>query len=376
MSEKTREKQRLAVVGTRGVPARYGGFETMVEHLARSVNPEAVELSIYGEKSSYRADERRVSFMGHRTYYLPIRAHGAWSLLHDALQLLAANFRDRHDRILILGVSAAWVIPLIKLCSPECRIFVNLDGIEWRREKFGRLATSVLRVLERIAVRWSDRLVTDNDALASFVETRYGVTTTVIAYGGDHVHLLEDPDACPKTHMLAIARVEPENNTDIILEAASRTGIPMKFIGNWEDSTFGKGLVQRYRGEQGVELIPPEYDSKRLSPFRTRSFAYIHGHSVGGTNPSLVEALYHSDRILAFDCPFNRSTLGGAGAYWKNVDELVDLMHDENAGKISMETIMTLRQRYTWKAVSSSYIRMIFPAAPMWVHDILRSATA
>ncbi|MGQ7830298.1 DUF1972 domain-containing protein [Altererythrobacter sp. Z27] len=353
------EVTSLAIVGTRGVPARYGGFETMVEQLAIQVDPGKVRFTIYGEKAAYSTNERQGSFVGHARVWMPFSASGAQSIIHDGLQLFHAAFVRRHGKILLLGTSAAWLLPLVRFLRPKTRVVTNIDGLEWRRDKFGGFARAVLKCLEAFAVRFSDTIIADNDALVPIIRGLHKVEPRLIAYGADHVSTAPSAPASSERYFLAVARVEPENNTAMIVEAAAKTGLPLKFVGNWEASEYGLGLLEKYGHLPNIELIPPTYDQSLLADIRAGCSAYIHGHSVGGTNPSLLEAIYHADRIVAFDCSFNRATLEGEGAYFTDLESLCALLQDCASGKISAEASGRLRLRYRWSTVAGEYLDLL-----------------
>ncbi|WP_286774300.1 MULTISPECIES: DUF1972 domain-containing protein [unclassified Sphingomonas] len=357
----TLPEARVAVVGTRGVPARYGGFETLAEQLAYHVDAKSVELTLYGQRSAYTRAERSGRFAGHRRAWLPFSAGGAQSLLHDALQLFHASLARQHNCILLLGTSAAWLLPFIRLVRRRHRIVTNIDGLEWRRDKFGPLARALLKALESLAIRYSDAIIADNDALVPMVRKIYGVNPVMIAYGADQVRLQEGVGADSNGYLLAIARVEPENNAAMILKAACMEKARITFVGNWNSTEYGRSLFDEYHGTPGFVLRPPVYDQAALAVIRSGSAVYVHGHSVGGTNPSLVEAIFHSDRILAFDCVFNRATLDDEGAYFSSVEELSQLIRSPQSGLITPEARERLRERYRWSAITRQYLDVLLP---------------
>ncbi len=354
---------RIAVVGTWGVPARYGGFETLAEQLARSLTPDIAEISFYGQKSAYSELERAGPFAGHARVWLPFSANGFQSVLHDALQLLHASWVGRHDRILLLGTSGAWALPLVRLNGllrgRRIRIVANIDGLEWRRDKFGPLARGLLKLLEWFAVRFSSSIVADNAALVPMVRDLHGVEPLLIAYGGDHIGLPANAAAPASDSFLAIARIEPENNSALILEAAADTQARILFVGNWSATRYGCDLLATYGINPRLTLHPAVYDQSVLADLRGQAEAYVHGHSVGGTNPSLVEAIFHCERILAFDCPFNRATLEGEGAYFGSAAELARLMREPGSGRIAPAALARLRHRYRWETIAASYLAVM-----------------
>lgn len=346
---------RVAIVGTWGVPAKYGGFETLAEQLALNLAPDEVRFTIYGQKSAFTEAERAGDFAGHARTWLPLQARGAQSVLHDALQVLRAAFLDGQDRLLLLGTSGAWALPIVKLFRPNTRIVSNIDGLEWRRDKFSPAVRMLLKWLERVAVRCSDETIADNEALVPIVREMHDIEPRMIAYGGDQIALPDDPGPDPEGHFLTLQRIEPENNGAMILEGARLAGAPLVFLGNWSGNGFARDLAARYGDVAGITLHPPVYDQSGLAAIRAGSRAYVHGHSVGGTNPSLAEALFHSERILAFDCAFNRATLEGEGAYFADADALARLLVAPDSGRIAPEALARLRERYRWRSVALAY---------------------
>lgn len=345
----------VPVVGTVGVPARYGGFETLAEQLCAYFPAPEIQLAIYCEKEAYSDAERDGDFRGHRRIFVPLRANGISSLFYDAWSLLHATFVLAARNVYVLGYSGAWLLPFLRLVRPQTRYIVNVDGMEWRRNKFSRSAKLLLKALEYCAARYATTVIADNDALAALFFERYRRQPTAIAYGGDHT-LFGDPVSPPSSqgHYLAIARIEPENNTDLILAACQQAETPLVFIGNWNTTVYGRELRQRYADSPTLQLLDPIYSQATLNIWRAGAIGYIHGHSVGGTNPSLVEALFHSDRLLSFDCVFNRATLDDAGAYFSGVPSLVALLRARVA-PMPPARIAALRDRYRWSTIAAQY---------------------
>jgi glycosyltransferase involved in cell wall biosynthesis len=348
---------KIAIVGTVGVPARYGGFETLAEQLAVGINPAQHQLILYCQRSAYPELEKSEPFAGHQRVLLPLKANGGASMVHDMLAMAHAAFIARADALLILGYSGAWFLPLLRLFRPGLKIITNIDGMEWRRDKFSGKVRGLLRGLEWFAMRFSHVIIADNAALVDLARGLHGIEPQLIAYGGDHTLVSADPfmDVEPG-YALSIARIEPENNCAMILESFAAANQPLIFVGNWNVSSYGRALKARYGSTPCLTILDPVYDVSKLAYLRAEAACYIHGHSVGGTNPSLVEALFHSNRILAFDCVFNRATLGDEGAYFKNKDDIVALMQQGAAGGISTSALGKLHQKYRWAQIIQEYL--------------------
>lgn len=354
----------IPLVGTVGVPARYGGFETLAEQLCRHISADDVEFVVYCERKAYAEGERNVRFAGHRRIFLPLRANGMASLFHDAIALIDAVFRQNAHEIFIFGYSGAWILPLLKLVRPRVRYIVNVDGMEWRRDKFSAPTRLLLKALEWCAARTASAVIADNAALAELFRNRYRREPVVIAYGGDHTVLpsLVASSAVPAPmsngHYLAVARIEPENNTETIIQGCIAAGVPLAFVGNWKANAYGAALRTRYGQTPGITLLDPIYDQAALAPWRAGAIGYIHGHSVGGTNPSLVEALFHTDRMASFDCSFNRATLSGAGAYFADAAALAALLR-HGLTRIPDAELARLRATYCWDGIAAQYLALL-----------------
>lgn len=352
----------VPLVGTVGVPARYGGFETLAEQLCRHVSADDVEFVVYCERRAYAEGERGVRFAGHRRIFLSLRANGMASLFHDAMALIDAVFHQNAREVFIFGYSGAWILPLLKLVRPQVRYIVNVDGMEWRRDKFSAPTRLLLKALEWCAARTASVVIADNAALAELFRNRYQREPVVIAYGGDHTVLpalaTSSASPLPDGHYLAIARIEPENNTETIIQGCIAAGVPLAFVGNWKANAYGTALRARYGQTPGITLLDPLYDQRALAHWRAGAIGYIHGHSVGGTNPSLVEALFHTDRMVSFDCSFNRATLSGAGAYFADADALATLLR-HGLTPIPAVELAQLRSTYCWDGIAARYLALL-----------------
>ena len=348
---------KIAIIGTVGVPARYGGFETLAEQLAKGIKPEAHQLVIYCQRTAYPELDGGECFEGHQRVLLPLRANGPASMVHDMLAMAHAALIAKVDTMLVLGYSGAWFLPFVRLLQPRIRVITNIDGMEWRRDKFGRFARTLLRTLESFATRFSHVIIADNAALVTIAKEIHDTDSVLIAYGGDHTLVQAAPPVLSPGYFLSIARIEPENNCHVILAACAHAGVRLAFVGNWEANAYGRGLKAQFANLPNLILLDAIYDQSKLSALRLGAACYIHGHSVGGTNPSLVEALFHTTRLLAFDCVFNHATLAEAGAYFGTREELETLLTSPDSGQIDSHSLSSLRQRYRWETIIDLYLK-------------------
>ena len=357
-------KLRLSVIGSVGVPACYGGFETLVENLATHA-PQMAEdmtLTIYCSAKTY--PERPLEFKRAQLRYVPLHANGMQSIPYDIWSLASAVF-SRADVVLVLGVSGAMAIPLFRFLG-HSRIITNVDGIEWKRVKWKGLPRWILRVSERIAAMASHIVIADNDYIAVHIRDSYGVACETIPYGGDHALRPEEAtngfDDLPEDYGLTICRIEPENNIRMIVEAFAKMQTPLVMVGNWEQSAYGQEIRADYGHLTHIHLRDPIYDLSILRAIRNRARFYVHGHSAGGTNPSLIEAMHFHRDILAFDCGFNRATTENKALYFRTGSDLKKLLGrlDEGTTAIAEETMREIAlRRYTWDVVARQYFDLI-----------------
>lgn len=358
-------QNKIAIVGTVGIPASYGGFETLVENLAKyhysTYSSDCI--TIYCSSNNYTF--KNPTFLSSQLKYIPLSANGAQSIPYDIWSLISAVW-TRHDVILLLGVSGAVALPLVRLISPA-RIVTNIDGIEWRRDKWRGLAKHFLKFSEWLAVRFSDEVIADNAAIAEYVHETYGSSCHVIAYGGDHAVAVDSvavTEYClPDRYAFSVCRIEPENNVHLIVETLSRQDhMALVMVGNWNNSEYGRALRARYAGHKHLYLLDPIYDLGKLKTLRSNALLYLHGHSAGGTNPSLVEAMHFGKPVLAFDCSFNRATTEDRALFFKTDDDLLSLISEESEERLAavgrdMHEIAD--RRYTWKVVAQQYFSLM-----------------
>ena len=356
---------KISIVGIVGVPAKYGGFETLVDNLVRFHSSESLDgiITIFCSAKNYPSKESR--YLSARLKYLPLQANGVQSIPYDLLSLVSAVW-NRNDVILLLGVSGAIVLPFVRLFS-SARIITNIDGIEWRREKWQGVAKHFLRFSEKMALRFSHDVIADNGGIADYVKQTYGVDAHVIAYGGDHALAVEavavDEFALPAQFAFSVCRIEPENNIQMVLEAfAALKSHALVIVGNWNNSDYGRILRKKYASCSNLSLLDPIYDLGKLKTLRSHASHYVHGHSAGGTNPSLVEAMYFGKPVLAFDCSFNRSTTEDGAFFFKNsatlahVMETMDATEAETVGRNMLEIAL---RRYSWRIVAQQYFTLL-----------------
>ncbi|WP_350432829.1 DUF1972 domain-containing protein [Shewanella sp. H8] len=345
--------KKVAVVGTVGLPACYGGFESLVENLTLYKSNE-IDYTIFCSGKSYF--EKVDTYNDAKLVYLPLNANGIQSIPYDILSLIKCWFL-RPDTVLILGVSGCLFLPFFKFFS-KSKIVTNIDGLEWKRDKWNKWAKKFLKFSESVAVKYSDVIITDNKAIGDYVEVEYSTENIVIAYGGDHAIIKGIDVDQEQDYYLSLCRIEPENNVKMILEAFVNSDKKLKFVGNWNSSEFGRDLKKAFSDKPNIDIIDPIYDIKQLFLLRSECKGYIHGHSAGGTNPSLVEAMHFEKPIFAFDCNFNRYSTEDKAVYFSSSQELSDKLSEvtrDELAVISSDMKQIAETRYTWKVINHLY---------------------
>lgn len=353
---------KVAIIGTVGVPANYGGFETLVEQLVRHNKSDDLQYAVYCSKKSY--NEKRWVYHGAKTEYVGLNANGIQSIPYDILSLVKAARNS--DVILILGVSGCAFLPVFRFFSKK-KLIINIDGLEHRRDKWSKWARRFLKFSEKQAVKYGNIIITDNKGITDYVMEEYGKPSELIAYGGDHVltniddslreKVLNDYGLEKGGYALAICRIEPENNVHTILEAFEKAQKPIFFIGNWQKSEYGRNLAAQYSNSQYVKITPAVYDLNILNVIRGNCSIYLHGHSAGGTNPSLVEAMFFGKPIFAFDCIYNRESTENKATYFTSVEELINALNsrDTNLAENAKSMKVIADRRYRWETIARQY---------------------
>ena len=342
-------KKKVAIIGTVGIPAKYGGFETLTEQLVNNLHSE-FDFTVYCSGLSYK---NREDYPLAKRVFIPLDANGKSSIIYDFISIIHAVFYA--DVILLLGVSAAFMIPFIKLFS-NTKVITNIDGLEWKREKWRGFAKVYLKFQEKIAVKHSHIVVSDNKAIQEYVTSDYRRKTSCIAYGASHVRDVEKKDQHDK-YAFSVCRIEPENNVHIILEAFSETDKRIVFVGNWDTGKYGKEVRNKYKGFSNIEMLDPIYDQERLDELRANCHVYIHGHSAGGTNPSLVEAMWLGLPVVCWDVVYNRETTNSKALFFGDKEALKSLLDskEEVFNSVATKLKALAYQNYNWKKISNQY---------------------
>jgi glycosyltransferase involved in cell wall biosynthesis len=357
-------KLKVHIVGTAGIPASYGGFETLTENLCKELASQC-DFTVYC--SSVKKSVRLKSYLGAKLVHIPLKANGWQSVPYDCLTLLIASFRA--DVILMLGYSGAFVMPFLKLFGKK--VICNIGGTDSTREKWGSVTQRIIRLFEYLTVKNSTRLVVDNQYIKEKYLSEFSKDPELIAYGGDHViannntnAFLEQYPFLDDDYCLSLSRAQEDNNIHILLHAFRElSDVKLVVISNWFTSDYGKDLYESYSNfGDNIILLDAIYDQEILDVIRSNARLYIHTHSACGTAPSLVEAMYLNLPVFCFDCEANRYSTDGFSKYFSDAEELGVLIrkyyHPPFLETISKKLSRLAREKYTWRQVAKSYLQL------------------
>jgi len=361
-----KSQKRVAIIGTVGVPAKYGGFETLAHHLVEQL-ADKTDMAVYCSAKNYSKAERKNTYKGAKLVYLPMGANGISSVLYDVFSMIHALIFA--DVMIVLGVSGALFLPFVKLFSTK-KVIVNVDGLEWRRAKWQGWAKQFLVISEKIAVTVSDEIITDNAAIQKYVFDRYGKNSRLIEYGADHTskvmmtdEMIEKYPFLKNDYAFKVCRIEPENNIKAVLEAFKNyQELPLVLVGNWNHSSYSRSLLAEFENVPNLHLLQPIYEATELNTLRSNCKVYVHGHSAGGTNPSLVEAMHLGLPILAFDVIYNRITMEHRGHFFESstdLQKLLSTIDQEELTQLGEQMESIARRRYTWSVIANKYYETV-----------------
>lgn len=356
------KKKKVAIVGIVGVPANYGGYETMVDNML-DYTPDDVEYSVYCSKNAYKI--RPKEYKGARLKYFPFNANGPQALIYDLLCTIHAYLHC--DTILSLGNNGILAYPILRLFGKRRSIY-NYDGFECNRDKWSTSVRILINAVQKLAAKYSDVNIADNDAIQPLLKERYNIESTVIEYGGDgafnvknDLHLKEKYGLEPQGYYFNVARIEPENNIHIMLETfAEMPDKQLVLVGNWRKNQYGEDLNKKYGQYKNILMLNPIYEKNEINLLRSNCKLYIHPHSVGGTNPSLVEAMYLGLPIVAYDVIYNRTTTENKAFFFKDAEQLKNVVTTQEGSYNEVGTKMKeiADRRYKWEIISKKYCEL------------------
>jgi glycosyltransferase involved in cell wall biosynthesis len=354
---------RLALLGSRGIPARYGGYETLMEELGPRLVERGHQVTVYGR--SHMVPRGTTEHRGCSVVVLPtLRRKHLDTPVHTLLSAFHAA-ECGYDAALVVNAANAAFVPILR--AAEIPVALHVDGIERRRAKWGALGRSVYAVSERLAVRVADEVITDAEVIARHYAERYGARTTTITYG-------VDPDREPGDDALArlglergryflyVSRFEPENNPHRVAEAYRGVAgdTPLVMVG---DAPYARSFIESFRrGADRRIVFPGALYGLDYRQLQRHALAYIHATEVGGTHPALVEAMGYGGCVVVNDTPENHEVAGEAGLYFEaarpeSLTQVLGSLLDRPALAAEHRERAAARAaaRYSWDTIAGQY---------------------
>jgi glycosyltransferase involved in cell wall biosynthesis len=351
---------KIAILGTRGVPNNYGGFEHIAGYLSRGLIQKGHEVTVYSSgKHPYQEKEWhsvRIIHCFDPEYIVGM----AGQFVYDFNCIMDARKKD-YDIILMLGYTSSSVWGF--LYPKKAIIITNMDGLEWQRSKYSKPVRSFLKYAERLAVQPGRYYVADSPVIREYLDKKYSIQSKYIAYGAalypaQNEKLLAEYGLKKQAYFLSMARMEPENNIEMVLDGYCATTLANKFIviGN-TGNRFGEYLVNKYKNESRVLFPGAIFDEQKVQALTAFCSLYFHGHSVGGTNPSLLDAMAAKVPIAAHQNPFNKSLLKDNALFFSDaadVRKLIDANQYADGSHIN-NNYSTIINEFNWNMIIEQY---------------------
>ena len=353
---------RIGILGTRGVPNEYGGFEQFAAYLSKGLVEKGHAVTVYDPHNhSYKQNEWNGVHIVH-CFDPEFLLGTAGQFIYDLNCIIDAR-RRKFDILLILGYTSSSIWG--RWFPKESIVVTNMDGMEWKRAKYSNWSQRYLFYAEKLAVKFSDFCIADSLAIQQYLDKKYKIQTKYISYGAEIIQeenrgTLSAYGVTEYDYFMVMARMEPENNVETILAGICSVKDHQKIlvIGN-TDNAYGRNLVKKFGNDVNVLFTGSIHDAVTLHTLKTYSLLYFHGHSVGGTNPSLLEAMASGALICAHDNLFNRAVLGEAAFYFssaKDVSETVmHISRNADTAKMIKKNLEKIKQEHSWDTIITAY---------------------
>jgi glycosyltransferase involved in cell wall biosynthesis len=357
----------IAILGTKGIPNNYGGFEQFTEFLSIELTGKGHSVTVYNPHFHYYK-EHVYKNVNIKRIYSPEKIFGpAANLIYDFFCLKDALKKD-FDIILECGYgSSSFSFYILNI--KRSIIVTNMDGIEWQRSKWGKLTKKIFKLSEKLAVHKSHAIVSDNLCIKEYYKNKYGIDPEFIPYGAEIFNLpdkkhIEKSGLSEFGYYVIISRMEPENNIEVILNGFINSNSCSKFIiiSN-KDSKYAKSVIEKYKKYSKIIFAGNNFDKDMLMNLRYYSLAYFHGHSVGGTNPSLLEAMAANSFIIAHNNIYNKSVLDSSALYFHNSEDITDIVNNvdnllSEKDKFTESNLKKIEKIYNWNNITDQYINL------------------
>jgi glycosyltransferase involved in cell wall biosynthesis len=354
---------KIGILGTRGIPNHYGGYEQAVTFLSPGLVQKGHRVTVYNSHNHPFAGNEWNGVEIVHCYDPEHRAGTAGQFIYD-LNCLRHARKQNYDVLLLMGYTSSSIWG--KIYPKKTITISNMDGLEWKRSKYRKPVRAYLRYAEKLAVKYSNYHIADSIAIKSYLDEKYRIDSHFIAYGAEihdkpPVDHLAEWSLQPGNYFLLIARMEPENNIETIINGFIESGSDNTLVitGNTANR-FGKRIVQQFGTASNIRFTGAVFDQAKLDCLRSYCCLYFHGHSVGGTNPSLLEAMACGALIAAHDNPFNRAVLGEDAFYFSSHEDVTRLLCSNLAGSDKPgRNLQKIKQYYSWNNIIDEYEKFI-----------------
>lgn len=351
---------KIAILGTRGIPNAYGGFEQFAEYLSKYLVQNGHAVTVYSS-SNHPFKKSTWNNVNIVHIYDPENLIGtAGQFIYD-LNCILHSRNAQYDLVLQLGYTSSSIWGF--LFRKNQIVVTNMDGIEWKRSKYSKLTQHFLKIAERLGIKYSDNIISDSIGIKNYLDDKYKINSKYIAYGAN-IFYNPDQSILQRYNLIAfeydmiLARTEPENNIETIINGFTNSSTNRKLIVIGNHSTnFGKKLQLHYRDSR-LNFMDPIYDINILNNLRYYSQIYFHGHSVGGTNPSLLEAMASQSLIIAHDNVFNKKILENEAFYFSSEEEITTLINKirkEDYHDYIQKNLAKITESFNWDKINHEY---------------------
>jgi glycosyltransferase involved in cell wall biosynthesis len=360
-------KLKIGILGTRGIPNNYGGFEYAMEKLSVGLKMRGHEVTVYNSHTHpYKEDSWNGVKIVH--CYDPEGSIGTIGQFVYDLNCIKKARKMDFDVVLMMGYTSNSIWG--RFYPKKSAVITNMDGLEWKRDKYSKPVQFFLRYAEKLAVKYSNFYIADSLVIQDYLRNKYKIEAEYIAYGADLLNeqiLNGTPNNSwgDQNHFLLMARMEPENNVETILEGFHNSNATKDFvaIGNAQ-TRFGKYLINKFKNDTRIKFKGAVFEQNSVHNFLARTYIYFHGHSVGGTNPSLLQAMANSILIASHNNVFNKSVLQNDALYFSNAQDVQKIVENsffgENEERMIYNNLKKVNYEFTWEKIIDQYENFIY----------------
>lgn len=367
--DELKKRLRIAILGTRGIPANYGGFETFVEELSKRFVKNGHLVTVYARRASVEGNS--FFYEGIRIIVLPTIKHKYLdTVAHTFLSVFHAIFTKTDVMFFCNSINSIFMV-MPRIFGKKC--VINVGGLEWKRKKWGFVGRLAYKISELFSIQFSNAIVTDSKVLKSYYKERFNITTNYISYGADNIvkfsnnEILNRFGLTGKRFILYVSRLEPENNAHIVIKAYERvkTELPLVVAG---DAPYAKKYISQLHNTKDKRIkFVGRISKDECHSLLSNSYLYIHGNEVGGTNPALLQAMACGNCVLVNGVNFNLEVIGDAGL-WFEQSNSIDLKNKiefllgspEVTDRYRLLAKERVKKYYSWDDVANSYEKLFY----------------